>query len=95
MKICTEENILTEFLKKHGSEVINMLDWDIEKYKKAMRKEGRAEGREERDLEIAKSMLLDEIPLPSISKHTGLSLEELRIIKKEVDIKEGNSNGKN
>ena len=81
---CIEKNILAEFLKKHRTEVINMLDWDIEKYKKAMRKEGREEGREERDFEIAKSMLFDEMPFLFISKHTGLSLEELETIDKGI-----------
>ena len=47
ISLCEEQEVLTEFLKKHGSEVINMLDWDIEKYKKAMRKEALEEGRVE------------------------------------------------
>ena len=41
------------------------------------REEGWEEGREERDLEIAASMLADNFPLSTISKHTNLSIEEL------------------
>jgi len=44
--------------------------------------EGKEEGRDERDLEIAKSMLADDLPLMTISKHTNLSVEELEELKK-------------
>jgi len=53
-----------------------------------MRGEMKEEVRDERDLEIAKSMLLDGMPFLFISKHTGLSLEELEIINKDKKIYE-------
>lgn len=39
---------------------------------------GIQEGKEARNIEIAKAMLKDKIPLESISKYTGLSLEEIK-----------------
>jgi len=46
---CIEEGILVDFLKKHSSEVLNMLtaEWNIEDAKKVWLEEGREEGREE------------------------------------------------
>jgi len=43
--------------------------------------QGQNEGRESEKIEIAKSMLLDNIPLAIISKHTGISIEELGNLK--------------
>ena len=89
---CIKENILAEFLKKHQTEVINMLNWDVDKSLHAKYEEGREkgikqgieQGQEKRELEIAKSMLIDEMPMPIISKHTGFSLSELDIISTEI-----------
>ena len=49
IKYCIENNILKEFLKKHGSEVINMLFDEIstEEIAAIRYREGREEGREE------------------------------------------------
>jgi len=43
---CMEQDILADFLKKHGSEVMNMLDWSFEKVLKARLKESHEEGLE-------------------------------------------------
>lgn len=40
-------------------------------------KKGRAEGRDERSVEIARSMKTDGIPLSVIEKHTGLTADEI------------------
>ena len=45
------------------------------------RTEGKTEGINERNLEIAKNMLKDNIPIESISKYTGLSIDEIKNLK--------------
>jgi len=96
--VCLEKDILTEFLKEHGSEVINMLNWDIEKYKKAMRKEareeareealeeGREEGREEGAFENAKKFaqkMLDRgDSIENVAEFTELSVDLIEKLKK-------------
>ena len=47
---------------------------------KKMRAEGKAEGKAERDIEIAKNLLIQNIPLGAISSATGLSIVELQKI---------------
>ncbi len=46
---CEKHAILKEYLRKHGSEVLNMLleEWNMEDAKKVWREEAREEGREE------------------------------------------------
>ncbi len=45
--------------------------------------EGKAEGRKDEKIEIAKSMLEDNIPIETIAKFTKLSIEEIEQLKKE------------
>ena len=45
--------------------------------------EGKAEGRKDEKIEIAKSMLEDNIPIEIIAKFTKLSIEEIEQLKKE------------
>lgn len=49
IEYCMENNILKEFLKKYRMEVLGMLleEFDVEKYERTMREDGRIEGREE------------------------------------------------
>ena len=71
VKICIDKNVMKEFLEKNSSEVINMLftefdmDTAIEIWKK------------EEKIEIAKN-LLDVLDIETISKKTGLSVEEIK-----------------
>lgn len=55
--------------------------WDLfavtETAEKRGRAEGRAEGKDERNIEIARSMKADNIAVPTIIKYTGLSAEEI------------------
>ena len=62
------------------SNQFSLLNWDLDKCLHAQREEGREEER----IEIAKSMLIDEMPLPIISRNTGLSLSDLEIISTEI-----------
>ena len=41
----------------------------------------REEAIEKRDVEIAKSMLADNLPVELISKHTGLSIEKIESLR--------------
>ena len=49
IKYCVENNVLKDFLREHGSEVINMLfdNYDFDTYMAVIREGGREEGREE------------------------------------------------
>ena len=64
-------NIMRDFLKKHGSEVENMLfeEWKWEEYAAAQR----AEGREERQVEIVRNMAKS-LGSKDIANLTGISL---------------------
>jgi len=79
VKYCLEHGVLTEFLKKHGSEVVNMLfdDISIEEIADIRYKEGHTEGREARDKEIAQNLLLEGSSLEFIQKITGLDMENI------------------
>ena len=83
--VCTQQDILTEFLKKHGAEVINMLDWDVNKVIKAHRKEakdeGRDEGREEKSIEIAEKMIQRGYSIEDIVDFTDLPAELIESLK--------------
>ena len=45
--------------------------------------EGINDGTKERNIEIAKAMLQDEVPSDSISKYTNLSINEIELLKTE------------
>ena len=49
IEYCIENHILEEFLRKYRSEVLGMLleEFDVKKYERSLREEGRKEGREE------------------------------------------------
>jgi len=48
-------------------------------------KEGFREGMELAKIEVARSMLKDNLPLETISKYTGLSIEKLEELKREQE----------
>ena len=84
VKYCREHDILKEFLEENATEVINMLltEWKMEdalavRYEEG-REEGWNEGREERDIEIAKNALARGLPIDMISTITGLDIENIR-----------------
>ena len=47
----------------------------------AVRQEGRQEGEIKKQIEIAKNMLKDNLPISTIIKYTGLSKEEVEKLK--------------
>ena len=82
VKYCVEKNVLKDFLKDHGSEVVNMLfdNYDFDTYMDVVREggreegrvEGRAEGREEERNEIVRNALAEGASIEFIQKITGI-----------------------
>ena len=85
---CIKNNILKDFLRKHGSEVLNMLyaEYDPEVEIRVVREEAREEGRiegeeigmEKEKLIIAKNLLSEGSTLEFVHRITGLSLEKIK-----------------
>ena len=75
VKTCVNENVMKEFLEKNASEVLNMLftEFDMDTAIETWQNEGIKKGK----LEIAKN-LLDVLDIETISKKTGLSIEEIK-----------------
>ncbi|MCL2608843.1 MAG: Rpn family recombination-promoting nuclease/putative transposase [Treponema sp.] len=81
VRYCMENDVLREFLEKHGTEVINMLleEWKIEDAQEAWYEEGIEKGREE-GLEAgvektARNALAKGLSLELICEITGLDME--------------------
>jgi hypothetical protein len=77
---CIAHNILRPFLETHGSEVINMLfdEWKLEDALVVEREEGREEGEERKQTEIAQNALAEGLPVEIIQKITGLDSETIK-----------------
>ena len=86
IKECIERGILAEYLKKKGSEVINMLkaeydyEMDIEVQREEAYEEGKAEGKEEANLKAICNMIRFGVPEQEIL--TEYTKEELEKAKK-------------
>ena len=80
---CKKEGILTEFLDKYGTEIVEMLfkeltrEEDLEISRLDGYEEGERAGAEQKQCEIAKSLRESGIPIDVIAKNTGLSEEEI------------------
>ena len=88
---CRKEGILTEFLDKYGTEIVEMLfkeltreeDLEIsrldgyEEGERAGFSKGERAGAEQKQCEIAKSLRESGIPIDVIAKNTGLSEKEI------------------
>jgi predicted transposase/invertase (TIGR01784 family) len=87
VKYCIEHNRLKDFLETHSSEVHNMLitaEYDPIEEREALReeaweygheeglKEGHAQGRDEKALEIAREMKVAGLSVAEIERFTGL-----------------------
>ena len=92
---CIKVDILSDFLKAHYEEVAKMLNWeyDQEAEFKAIREdaredgyeeghaEGHAEGIEQGILQVAKNMLIRNMPIEIIAATTGLSEADISKLK--------------
>ena len=76
---CVDKEILAEFLRKYGSEVVNMLnaEFNLDEYGAVQREEGKAEGVLEGLLKAAKSMLHDGDKPEKVARCTGLPLDRV------------------
>lgn len=88
IKDCIQQDRLKTFLKEHGSEVINMLytEFDLDTAKEVWMEEAEKRGKEEGKREAKRSIaisLLDVLDLETIEKKTGLTIEELKVLKEE------------
>jgi predicted transposase/invertase (TIGR01784 family) len=76
---CIKNDILRDFLKKHSSEVINMLyaEYDPEVEMRVVREEALEEGREEEKLILAKNLLSEGSTPEFVHRITGLTLDKI------------------
>jgi hypothetical protein len=85
---CIDEGILASYLKRNGSEVLNMLtqEWDMGKALDTRFMEGREQGREEgisrgvtrEKAETARRLLAMGMKLEDIARGTGLPVEKIK-----------------
>jgi predicted transposase/invertase (TIGR01784 family) len=86
VKYCCENDILKEFLEKHGTEVMSMLstEWNLSDAQKVWfeegLEEGREEGREDEREAIARNALMEGASIEFIKKITGLDTETIKNI---------------
>ena len=75
---------LNEWVKKYvrGDKAEELNKWDLEIATNKGYQDGLDEGRLEAKLELAKSLLTSNLTIEKISKHTGLSMEEIEKLKK-------------
>ena len=93
VRYCRENDILKDFLEKHGTEVINMLltEWNWDEALATRFQEGREEGieagvekgREEGREETARNALAQGFSVEVIQSITGLSLENIKSLQAE------------
>ena len=79
---CRESGYLLDYVKKE--EFLSMVTkrWTVEQQKLDYGKWERAEGREEKALEIAKSLLKSGMSSEKVAVHTGISVQELQELTK-------------
>ena len=82
---CIEEGVLANFLMENRAEVVKVtqLDYTFDRQITLERKDAKQEGKEE----IAINILMAQMPLEEIMKFTGLSIEKLQQLAKEMIIK--------
>jgi predicted transposase/invertase (TIGR01784 family) len=92
---CINEDILQEFLMKHGGDIVNTLlrEWNLDDFIE-VRAEERAEKKAEKKAEekaqkmaeaIAENLLRNEMSKEFVMENTGLSIEQVEKIIKRID----------
>jgi predicted transposase/invertase (TIGR01784 family) len=90
MELCIRQDKLKDFLKQHGTEVINMLmsEWNMEDALRIRAEEAKEEGKEEGIKEgieaTARKMIRESIPLDTIAKITGFDTQRLMRLQKSL-----------
>jgi len=85
VRYCRENDILRDFLEKHGTEVINMLltEWNWDEALATRFQEGREEGIWKGIEQTARKALAQGFPVEVIQSITGLSLEAIKGLQAE------------
>ena len=72
-------NHLSDEEQKQYEESMTTVE-DLMSYARVQREEGKAEGKEERAIEIARLMKVDGVPVESIAKYSGLTEQEIKAL---------------
>lgn len=88
---CIEEGVLADYLRIHKAEVLDMVitEYDEEKTMKTIARDhekiGEERGKKTTTIKIAKKLIKEDVDEAIICTSTGLSLEEIILLKKESD----------
>ena len=82
---CKNNNIMSEFLKKHSGEVINMLtaEFNIDKYGDARERKGEKRGEIKGKTEVVKEAIKMGMLSKDIARLTGWSIDEIEELKEK------------
>ena len=88
---CVNGNILKDFLKNYGSDVINMLsmEFNLADAQKVWEKDGVIKGAEKKAEKIAENLLRNRMSMKNVAIHTELPIERVKAIAKKI--KDGQS----
>lgn len=83
-----EQNLLEGYIREQKAEVkMNLLtEYDEEAYIRIWRRDGIIQGKQEQAIETAKKMLSDELSPDKVSHYSGLPLEEVLELQKQISI---------
>ena len=87
---CISKNILTDYLTRKGTEIMNMFldeydyETDIAVKKEEAKEEGFAEGIQQKAMEDAIAMLKKRYPLSDILEITGLTKEKVLELQEQI-----------
>ena len=87
---CISKNILTDYLTRKGTEIMNMFldeydyETDIAVKKEEAKEEGFAEGIQQKAMETAIAMLKKRYPLSDILEITGLTKEKVLELQEQI-----------
>ena len=79
-----QNGVLSEYLKRKSTEIKNMLiaeysyETDIKVQRREAYREGLEQGAEQKAIETAKKLLIDNLPIEQIAKYTDLPLEKVQ-----------------
>ena len=82
VRYCLEHDILREFLKRHATEVMNMLitEWNWDDALAVRYEEGREDERKESMEKVARNALAEGASIEFVKKITGLDIEAIKAI---------------
>ena len=86
VKECIKDNILKEFLKIYGSDVINMMsmEFNLDDALRVRHNDGIIKGEQRKAEKVAEKMLKRGIPVEIVSEDTELSVERVNEIAKNM-----------